>query len=48
MTLQEVKKLCHHSDLAKSKTGAASIWLQPAAYDQPQFREAWHRFATLI
>lgn len=47
MTLDEVKELCHHSDPAKSRTGAASIWLQPSAYDQPQFREAWHRFETL-
>ncbi|WP_261336412.1 hypothetical protein [Rhizobium leguminosarum] len=47
MTLDEVKELCHHSDPAKSRTGATSIWLQPSAYDQPQFREAWHRFERL-
>ncbi|MGO6736512.1 hypothetical protein ACCS71_14270 [Rhizobium ruizarguesonis] len=47
MTLDEVKELCHHSNPAKSRTGATSIWLQPSAYDQPQFREAWHRFETL-
>lgn len=47
MTLQEVKDLAHHSDPLNSRTGAASIWLQPSAYDQPQFREAWHRFETL-
>lgn len=43
MTLEEVKALCFHSDPAKSKTGAMSHWLQPSAYDQEQFREAWHR-----
>jgi hypothetical protein len=43
MKLDEVKELCVHSDPAKSKTGAQSIWLQPTAYDQPKFREAWHR-----
>ncbi|OAP43204.1 hypothetical protein [Sinorhizobium americanum] len=47
MSLKEVKELCHHSDPAKSRNGAASIWLQPSAYDQPHFREAWHRFETL-
>ncbi|TBF89210.1 hypothetical protein [Rhizobium leguminosarum] len=47
MTLDEVKELCHHSDPAKSRTGATSIWLQPSAYDRPQFKEAWHRFETL-
>ncbi|MBY2994479.1 hypothetical protein HF263_22915 [Rhizobium leguminosarum] len=47
MTLDEVKELCHYSDPAKSRTGATSIWLQPSAYDQPQFREAWHRFEML-
>lgn len=47
MTLQEVKELCVQSDPAKSRTGTASIWLAPSAYDRPQFREAWHRFATM-
>ncbi|WP_434714792.1 hypothetical protein NMA58_27815 (plasmid) [Rhizobium sp. YTUHZ045] len=47
MTLNEVKELCHHSDPTKSRNGTASIWLQPSAYDQPQFREAWRRFETL-
>lgn len=31
MTLKEVKELCQHSDPAKSRTGAASIWLQPSS-----------------
>lgn len=43
LSLAEVKELCFHSDPAKSKAGAMSHWLQPNAYDQPQFREAWHR-----
>jgi hypothetical protein len=43
MTMEEVKKLCFHSDPAKSRTGAMSHWLQPKAYDQLQFKEAWHR-----
>jgi hypothetical protein len=47
LRLSEVKELAYHSNPEKSRTGAASIWLQPAAYDQPQFREAWHRFETL-
>ncbi|MBB2685234.1 UNVERIFIED_ORG: hypothetical protein GGD47_002822 [Rhizobium etli] len=48
MTLQEVKDLAYHSDPTKSRNGASSIWLQPAAYDRPEFREAWHRFETPI
>ncbi|WP_054008371.1 hypothetical protein [Cypionkella psychrotolerans] len=43
LSLAEVKNLCFHSDPAKSKTGAQSYWLQPTKYDQPQFKEAWHR-----
>ncbi len=43
LTLDEVKHLCFHSDPAKSKTGMQSYWLQPAKYDQPQFKEAWER-----
>lgn len=43
LSLEEVKELCFHSDPEKSKTGAKSHWLQPKAYDQPQFRDAWHR-----
>ncbi|QND41842.1 hypothetical protein HB770_04170 [Rhizobium leguminosarum bv. viciae] len=47
MKLEEVKDLCYHSDPTKSRDGTASIWLQPGAYDRPEFREAWHRFETL-
>lgn len=43
LSLKEVKELCFHSDPAKSKTGSQSYWLQPKSYDQPQFRDAWHR-----
>ena len=43
LSLSEVKELCFHSDPNKSKTGTKSHWLQPKAYDQPQFRDAWHR-----
>lgn len=43
LKLDEVRELCYHSDPTKSKTGQKSIWLQPAAYDRPEFREAWHR-----
>ena len=25
------------------KEGRVSFWLQPASYDQPQFKEAWGR-----
>lgn len=47
MKLQEVKDLAYHSDATKSRSGAASIWLQPSAYDRPEFREAWYRFESL-
>jgi hypothetical protein len=43
---QEVVDLCSQSDPAKSRNGVPSYWLQPTAYDQPQFREAWHRLST--
>lgn len=47
MTLEEVKALCHRSDPAKSSNGKVSMWLQPTAYDRPEFREAWHRFGVV-
>ncbi len=46
LALDEVKNLCFHSDPRKSRTGAMSHWLQPKAYDQPEFKEAWHRLAN--
>lgn len=47
MKLQGVKDLAYHGDPTKSRNGAASTWLQPSAYDRPEFREAWHRFEPL-
>ena len=35
----EVKARAHRGE----KDGRISFWLQPAEYDQPQFREAWER-----
>ncbi len=43
---QEVVDLCFHSDPGKSRDGVQSYWLQPKAYDQVQFRDAWHRLST--
>lgn len=37
MTLAEVKERAYQD---KNK---GACWLQPPAYDQPEFREAWHR-----
>ena len=35
----EVKSLAHRGE----KEGKVSYWLQPASYDNEQFKEAWHR-----
>jgi len=35
----EVKSLAHRGE----KEGRISYWLQPASYDNEQFKEAWHR-----
>jgi len=35
----EVKSLAHRGE----KEGRVSYWLQPASYDNGQFKEAWHR-----
>jgi len=35
----EVKQRVHRGEI----DGRVSFWLQPAAYDQPIFREAWER-----
>jgi hypothetical protein len=35
----EVKSLAHRGE----KNGVVSYWLQPTAYDKPEFKEAWHR-----
>ena len=38
----EVKERAHRAE----KEGRVSFWLQPTAYDQPLFREAWDRLST--
>jgi len=39
MLPSEVKERAHRSEI----DGRVSFWLQPAAYDQPSFREAWEK-----
>jgi len=39
MMPEEVKALAHRGE----KHGKVSFWLQPKAYDTPEFREAWER-----
>lgn len=39
MLPDEVKSLAHRGE----KDGRVSYWLQPKAYDQPEFRDSWHR-----
>jgi len=39
MLPSEVKERAHRGEIE----GRISYWLQPAAYDQPAFREAWER-----
>ena len=36
---EEIKSLAHR----REKNGHVSYWLQPTAYDKPEFREVWHR-----
>jgi hypothetical protein len=38
----EVKERAHRGE----KDGRVSFWLQPTAYDQPPFREAWDRLPS--
>lgn len=38
----EVKERAHRGE----KDGRVSFWLQPRAYDQPLFREAWDRLPS--
>lgn len=40
MTLDEVKDAAHRGENA---SGKVSYWLQPRSYDQPEYKEAWHR-----
>lgn len=35
----EVRNLTHRGE----KDDRVSFWLQPTSYDQPEFKEAWHR-----
>ena len=39
LTPDEVQALAHRGE----KDGRVSYWLQPSAYDQDEFREAWDR-----
>jgi hypothetical protein len=39
LTPDEVRKLAHRGE----KNGSVSFWLQPKAYDQVEYREAWNR-----
>lgn len=39
---EEVKDLAHRGE----KDGRVSFWLQPSAYDIPEFKEAWHRIGV--
>jgi hypothetical protein len=39
----EVKERAHRGE----KDGRVSFWLQPTAYDQPFFREAWERLPNV-
>jgi hypothetical protein len=39
----EVKERAHRGE----KDGRVSFWLQPTAYDQPFFREAWDRLLSV-
>jgi hypothetical protein len=39
MLPSEVKALAHRGE----RELRVSYWLQPTAYDRPEFREAWHR-----
>ena len=36
---EEIKKRAHRGE----KNGKISYWLQPKAYDKPEFKEAWDR-----
>lgn len=40
LTLAEVKSAARRGE---SATGTVSYWLQPRDYDQPEYRDAWHR-----
>jgi hypothetical protein len=42
LTPAEVKELAHRGE----KEGRVSFWLQPGAYEQVQFKEAWERIGN--
>jgi hypothetical protein len=42
MTRDEVRRLALPDRTARTDKGPAH-WLQPKAYDQPEYRNAWHR-----
>ena len=42
MTPDEVRRLAHRGE----KDGRVSYWLQPKAYDQPDFRNNWTRIGV--
>jgi hypothetical protein len=44
MTLEEVTRAAHRGE----KDGRVSFWLQPTAYDRPEFRDAWDRLGVPI
>jgi hypothetical protein len=44
MLPSEVKKRAHRGEV----DSRVSFWLQPAAYDQPSFREAWARLPSAM
>lgn len=40
LTLDEVRAAAHRGENA---AGKVSYWLQPRSYDQPEYKDAWHR-----
>lgn len=44
MLPSEVKERAHRGEI----DGRVSFWLQPAAYDQPSFCEAWERLPSAV
>jgi hypothetical protein len=43
LTLGEVRAAAHHG---RNGAGKSSYWLQPKAYDRPEYAEAWDRLGT--
>jgi len=40
LTLEEVRIAAHRG---VNSSGKVSYWLQPRAYDRPEYKDAWHR-----